>query len=613
MLKTSKQRLVAAVRSEAKRCELLSDVDLKQHSLKLKYDAMRGDLSRNIADAFGLVTEAVRRHRGLTYFDVQIQGGIVMARGGIAEMKTGEGKTITAVLPAFYNGLSGLGCHVVTVNDYLAKRDFELLRPVYEALGMSVGVILRDQSPEERSQNYRCDVTYGTAKEFGFDFLRDRMKQAAGQRDAEKTQRSLNSVVIDEVDSVLLDEARTPLIIGTFDQREAEQAADRYYWAAQAADQFQEEVDFYFDEDRNQIELLPRGFQKMSDLPQVLATRDVSNLELKEHIERAISVRRNFQLDKNYAIAAEKVVIIDEFTGRPAEGRQWQGGIHQSIEAKEGLEISPKTESAASVTVQHYFRLYPQRCGMTGTGMPAKREFQKTYGMEVQAIPTNKPVIRQQLATRIFSDRETKFAAIVEETKEMLDTGRAVLIGTRSVESSEQISKLLQQAKVEHSVLNARYLEREAEIVSLAGQPAAVTVATNMAGRGTDILLHDDVRRAGGLHVLLSEIHESSRIDLQLIGRSSRQGDPGSYRTFVSMNDEILKLGLGETAAAKLSAKYQGMQRELPASLFRKFASAQRRAERKHLVDRMALLRREKDLLDRMYETGQDLYLDMIR
>ncbi len=613
MWKTTKQRLVAAVRTEAKRYKSLSDVDLRQQSLQLKYHAMRNNLAGNLADAFGLVTEAVRRHRGLTYFDTQIHGGIVMAQGGIAEMKTGEGKTITAVLPAFYYGLSGLGCHVVTVNDYLAKRDYESLRPVYEALGLSIGVILREQSPEERIRNYRCDVTYGTAKEFGFDFLRDRMKLSAGQREAEMTQRPLNSVVIDEVDSVLLDEARTPLIIGTFDQREAEQAADRYYWAAQAADQFQEGVDYYFDEDRNQVELLPTGFQKMGELPQVVATRAVSNLELKEHIERAISVRRNYHLDKNYAIAAEKVVIIDEFTGRPAEGRQWQGGIHQSIEAKEGLEVSPKTESAASVTVQHYFRLYPQRCGMTGTGMPARREFQKTYGMKVQAIPTNKPVVRRHLEPRIVSDRKLKFEAIVAETQQMIDAGRAVLIGTRSVETSEQISKLLEDARVEHNVLNARHLEREAEIVSQAGQPAAVTVATNMAGRGTDILLHEDVRAAGGLHVLLSEIHESSRIDLQLIGRSSRQGDPGSYRIFVSMDDEILKLGYGEAAAAKLAAKYQGVTRTLPSALFRQFTTAQRRAERKHLVDRMALLRREKDLLDRMYETGQDLYLDMIR
>lgn len=612
-------KLLRSIRTAAKRCQKLNDDELRQQSLELKYSAMQGQLSGQLPRAFGLVTEAVRRQRGLTYFDVQLRGGIAMARGGIAEMKTGEGKTITAIMPAFYYGLSGLGCHVVTVNDYLAQRDFESLRAVYESLGISVGVITADQSPEERVDMYRRDVTYGTAKEFGFDFLRDRMKdvEPGGDdlaRSAAKTQRPLHAVVIDEIDSVLLDEARTPLIIGILDKAEAEQSADRYYWAAQAACQFSEGEDYYFNEDKNKVELLPSGFQRMGQLTQTSATRAVSNLELKEHIERAISVQRNYHLDKNYAIDDGKIVIIDEFTGRPAEGRQWQAGIHQSIEAKEGLDISPKTQSAASVTVQHYFRLYENRCGMTGTGLPAKKEFQKVYGLKTTVIPTNRPVIRKKYPTRVFSNSTAKFNAIVKEVREIIDKGRSVLVGTRSVETSEIISRLLDQAVIDHSVLNARHTAKEADIISRAGQPGAVTVATNMAGRGTDIHLHDDVKKAGGLHVILTEIHESQRIDLQLIGRSSRQGDPGSYRTFVSMEDEVLKLGYGEDGAEKLAAKYNSTSNDqLPSSLFSKFEQAQRKAERRHLEDRMALLRREKDQLERMHQTGQDMYLDMLR
>jgi len=608
---------IRSIRNAARRCESLSHDALKQHSLQLKYSAMRGQLGGKFAKAFGFVTEAIRRHANLTYYDVQLTGGLAMARGGIAEMKTGEGKTITAVLPAYFFGLSGLGCHVVTVNDYLAQRDFELLRPVYESLGLSVGVILSEHTPEERAAAYRRDVTYGTAKEFGFDFLRDRMSAWQAETHASpaaKTQRDLHAVVIDEVDSVLLDEARTPLILGTIDSLAAAQNAVRYRWAAELAEQFHEGSDFRFDEQRNRIELLPTGFQRLGQLPQNDATRAVSLLELKQHIEQAIHVRRNFALDQHYAIDAGKVAIIDEFTGRVAEGRQWQAGIHQSIEAKEGLEVSPKTESAASVTVQHYFRLYQHKCGMTGTATTARREFKRVYDLRVTAIPTARPVNRQRMVPRVFADTTTKFHAVRDEIREMTSLGRAVLVGTRSVEKSETLSALLNEDQIEHRVLNARHIAEEATIVEQAGQPQTVTVATNMAGRGTDILLHPEVHDAGGLHVLLTEIHESKRIDLQLIGRCSRQGDLGSYRIFVSMDDEILKLGFGEDAAAKLFAKYASSScEELSYSLFRKFVRAQSLAEAKHRVDRMALLRREKDQLERMFETGQDPYLDLLR
>ena len=565
---------------------------------------------------FALVTESIRRSLDLRLYDVQLHAGILMASEAICEMKTGEGKTITAALPAFLSGLAGLGSHVVTVNDYLAQRDFEILQPVYERLGLTCGVILEDQSSSDRALAYRRDITYGTAKQFGFDFLRDRITLRHSQERSPKLiQRGLHAALVDEADSILIDEARTPLIIGTVDPAELAVSRDCYHWAAKCATDFQETVDFDYDQSRQKISLTTLGFQAMCRAKQNAGTKQVSTAELKQYCETAIHVLRNFQRDKQYTITDGQVVIVDEFTGRPAEGRQWQGGIHQVVEAKEGLEISPRTDSAASVTVQHFFRLYDNLCGMTGTASTARREFRKVYRRKGATIPTHRPVRRSKLSTRVFSDSETKFLAVVDEVRQMIDAGRAVLIGTRVVDESERLSQLLSDAQIPHQVLNARHLAAEAEIVARAGQCRAVTVATNMAGRGTDIHLSEDVADAGGLHVILTEIHESRRIDLQLIGRCSRQGDPGSFQTFVSLDDDVLKHGFGESWAARFAARLEASfpAGELPPRLFSKFLKAQRRTERTRFVDRMSLLRREQDRSESMFDTGEDIYLDSLR
>ena len=594
----------------------MSDDQLKQESLALKYDAMRGQLFSRFYEVCGLVTEAVRRHLDMAYYDVQLLAGFHLAKEAICEMKTGEGKTITAAIPVSFFGFTGKGCHVVTVNDYLAARDQQLLQPVFDALGLSSGVITADTTPARRAAIYRRDIVYGTAKEFGFDFLRDRItKQGSASHEAAGIQGDLHAVLIDEADSILLDEARTPLIIGAVDPQENKRNADCYRWAAKHASSFVEELDFKYDETKNVIELTALGFQRMGALPQNTSTRQVSTLELKQNIERAILVDRNYALDKHYAIRDDKIVIIDEYTGRPAEGRHWQAGIHQSIEAQEGLDVSPKTEAAASVTMQHFLRRYRHVCGMTGTAITAKAELKKVYEKSVVRIATNRPVSRRHLGTRVFIDAKSKFEAIAEEVQRVLSKGRAVLIGTRSVKRSEQLAGVLDQAGIEHQVLNARHLAKEAEIVAQAGQPNSVTVATNMAGRGTDILLHPSVKQAGGLHVILTELHESERIDLQLIGRCARQGDPGSYSIFVSIDDEILRLGFGEAEAARMrsSILLADQTGELRTGMFKQFQQAQRKTERRHMVDRLALLRREKDLMEQMFDTGHDIYLDTIR
>ena len=609
--------LIRQIRINSSELERLSEDEMHQESLKLKYRAMSGEkTTRLIPRAFGLVSQAVRRVLGFEYYNVQLECGIHLVQGKICEMKTGEGKTITAALPAFFKGLSGHGMHVATANDYLATRDHAQLKPVYEFLGLSSDVVVAQDTPEKRKTAYRKDITYGTAKEFGFDYLRDRLKQIdkTGQmlsRPIDPTMRPLASALVDEADSILIDEARTPLIIGIHDQFEAAIAADCYRWAAKHCLDFVENLDYEFDDQRKKVELTQDGRNRLRRLPQSNGTRQVSIRELYDYAENAIKVRRDFHLDKHYAVTDDGVVIIDEFTGRPAEGRQWQRGIHQSIEAKEGIEISPATRSAASITLQSFFLSYQDLAGMTGTAYTSKSEFKKVYRRNVVRIPTHRPTKRRQETVRVFGNVSEKFAAVVEEVKSVLISKRSVLVGTRSVEKSEYLSSLLQQQNIEHNVLNATYLENEAIVVAAAGHVGAVTVATNMAGRGTDIKLDDEVRANGGLHVILTEIHESQRIDWQLIGRSSRQGDPGSYRIFVSMDDEILKSGFGEKKAKDYADKYAQTKGALPRSFYSHFVKAQRKTERRHLVDRLMLLKIEKEKHERLFETGQDPYLSL--
>jgi preprotein translocase subunit SecA len=423
-------------------------------------------------------------------------------------------------------------------------------------------------------------------------------------------QRPFYYALVDEADSILIDEARTPLIIGIIDQAgEAEKKAC-YEWSARNATAFVEGQHYKYEHDKRQVKLNPPGWRLLRDLPQTPATRSINIRQLCEYMETAIKAHRDFHLDKHYALVDGKVVIIDEFTGRPAEGRQWQKGLHQAIEAKEGIAITPATHQAATITVQSLFKLYPKFSGMTGTAWTSRREFRKVYKRRVVRIPTHRPVQRKRLPTLIFPDLKSKFEAVVAEVLEMLEHQRPVLIGTRSVDKSEILSHMMSEQNIAHQVLNARHLAREAEIVAGAGQSGRVTIATNMAGRGTDIKLDDSVRQHGGLHVMLTEIHEAERIDWQLIGRASRQGDPGSYRLFLALTDEILLLGLGPKRAQRVAREY-GHQNPVPREAFIWFKRAQRRLERKYLVDRMILMEHERQTREQYFDTGQDPYLDV--
>ena len=600
------------IRDSARQFSKIDDEELRQRSLDLKFQAMSGaSMQRLIAPAFGLVIEAARRNIGQTHYDVQLMCGLQMVFGHIAEMKTGEGKTLTASLPAVLFSLFGKGVHVATFNDYLAERDREILLPVYRALGLSIGVITGETKPAQRKREYSRDITYTSAKELGFDFLRDRLT-IAGQNPENRVMRGTHFAVVDEADSILIDEAKTPLIIGMVNESEEAVRSDCFKWGAAHADKFVEDHQFTYDALRHKVELTSSGVQLVRSIPQNESTRSVSILELYGYIESAIKVRRDFHLDKNYAVIDEEIVIIDEFTGRPAEGRQWQDGIHQSVQAKEGVPITPASESAASITIQSYFKRYKTFCGMTGTGWTSRGELKKVYGKGTVRIPTHRPIKRKQLRPEIYADEAAKFEAITESTKQFISAGGAVLIGSSSVAISEKLAAHLERCSIEYQILNARHMEREAEIVAAAGQAGKVTIATNMAGRGTDIKLSDTVRNAGGLHVILTEIHEHERIDWQLIGRGSRQGDPGSFQIFLSLDDEILTRGLSKKRALKLRKRYGKLPSARLRSLYPIFRRAQRNTQRKQLVDRLVLQKADLERQKSLFATGQDPYLNTV-
>ena len=609
-MKTNTSQFLSEIhRLKEKRRSATND-EIRLESRALKYEVARGTpLVKLIPRAFSLAAEACQRELNMYHHDVQFVGGYHLVRQRIAEMKTGEGKTLTAILPTYLFALAGRGAHVVTVNDYLAARDMDLLAPVYRRLGLRCGAIQSESSPEERKEAYSRDITYGTAKELGFDFLRDRLARLRGDGATDgQVMRELYFVLVDETDSVLIDEAVTPLIIGMINQRDEEIAHGCYRWASQNAATFQEDLDFRYDNQKRKVTLTSKGIHRLRALPETRETRGTGIRQLYEYMENAIKVNRDFHLDKNYAVVDEKVVIIDEFTGRPAEGRQWQKGIHQAVEAKEDLEISPQTKTAATITIQTFFRRYRNFSGMTGTAWTSRREFRRVFRKRVVRVPTHRPVQRTQWSTRVLPDFPSKLQAIVDEVKNVVEQGRAVLIGTRSVNKSEALSERLLENKIQHQILNARRLEREADIVARAGEPGRITVATNMAGRGTDIRLADEVREAGGLHVILTEIHESERIDWQLIGRGSRQGDPGTFRIFVSLDDELLTLGLGPKLAKKVRQRYAG-SKQIPLQAFRWFRKAQEKLERRYLVDRLMLLRHDRERQERHLAMGQDPFL----
>ncbi len=610
--------------------EKLSDYDLRKESLSLRYRARSGEpLNRLLVEGFALVREAGRRTLNMKHFEVQLLGGAAAHHGSIIEMQTGEGKTLTATLPMYLAALEGKGSHLATVNDYLAQRDADQMRPLYEALGMTVGVIQSQMPQPERGKSYGCDVTYGTANEMGFDFLRDRLLKrriTEGARDlfgemltggasvgggGEKpVQRELHYMLVDEADSILIDEARTPLIISALPGEEEEIAAEAYAWAAEQPDGFEEDTHYEYEHKEKRVDLTLDGRRKVREIVKPPALDRIPLAEIYEYVERAIKVKREMFLNRHYIVRDGEIVIVDEFTGRLAEGRKWRSGIHQAIEAQEGVEVTFATNQAARITIQDLFLRYNRLSGMTGTASSSAPELRKIYKVHCLPIPTNRPPIRKQLKTEVYGTADAKWHAIVEEIKEMHATGRPVLVGTRSIDKSEIIANLLNEAGLEHTVLNAKHVAQEAEIVSAAGQPGKITVATNMAGRGTDIKLGAGVHDLGGLHVICTELHESRRIDRQLIGRCGRQGDPGSYRQFLALDDEILIQGYGPKKAKRLKERGERAGESKFSGLEPLFTRAQARVENRQFRDRKVLLYQEKERQKMQRAMSQDPYLD---
>lgn len=513
----------------------LSDSSLAAKTQEFKKRLADGEtLDDILPEAFAVVREASKRVLSMRHFDVQLIGGITLHRGNIAEMRTGEGKTLVATLPVYLNALTGKGVHVVTVNDYLAKRDSEWMGKLYRALGLSVGLIVANLDYNQRKLAYASDITYGTNNEFGFDYLRDNMVIHAEQM----VQRPLNYAIVDEVDSILIDEARTPLIISG----PGERSTDSYYTLAKVVPQLVAGEDYTIDEKQKTIAPTESGIAKVEKMLKIENLYDSANLELNHLLNASLRAYAMMHRDKDYVVKDGQVVIVDEFTGRLMFGRRYSDGLHQAIEAKEGLKVERESQTLASITFQNYFRMYEKLAGMTGTAKTEEQEFNNIYGLEVYEIPPNKPLLRKDLPDLIFKTKKAKYKAVVKDVVERHKKGQPVLVGTTSITQSEQLSDMLLKSGVPHNVLNAKHHEKEAEIVANAGQRGMVTIATNMAGRGTDISLGEGVAELGGLHILGTERHESRRIDNQLRGRSGRQGDPGSSQFFLSLEDDLMRI-----------------------------------------------------------------------
>lgn len=520
--------------------ETLSDEDIKNKTNEFRKQLSEGkSLDDILPEAFALAREASKRTLGMRPFDVQLMGGIVLHQGKVAEMKTGEGKTLTAILALYLNALLGKGVHLVTVNDYLARRDSEWSRPFFEFLGLTVGVITNDMPDAVRKVQYNCDVLYATNNELGFDYLRDNMKVQSD----DYVQRELSYAIIDECDSILIDEARTPLIISGA----AERSSDFYVVAQRVVYDLIRTQDFEVDEKARNIQLTEAGHDKVEARLNIKNLYAVENINILHHVMQALKANTLFRLDVEYVVRDGEVLIVDEFTGRILSGRRYSDGLHQAIEAKEGVVIEKESQTLASITLQNFFRIYKKLAGMTGTAMTEAEELENIYKLDVVAIPTNRNMIREDKNDLIFLTEAAKFRAIVQDVKERHVKGQPVLIGTIAVEKSEKLSDILRSEGITHDVLNAKQHAREAEIILNAGQPGNVTIATNMAGRGTDIKLHPDSLLAGGLYVLGTERHESRRIDNQLRGRSGRQGDAGESRFYISLEDELIRIFAGDS------------------------------------------------------------------
>ncbi len=595
----------------------LTDAELRQMTDKFKERLAGGEYLDNLLpEAFATVREASRRiliapnpdspNRTMRHFDVQLIGGIVLHQGKIAEMATGEGKTLVATLPAYLNALSGKGVHVVTVNDYLAKRDRDWMSPLYEFLGLKAGAIQSNEAYEDKKAAYLCDITYGTNNEFGFDYLRDNMRV----RTEEQVQisRGLNYAIVDEVDSILIDEARTPLIISG----PAEESAEKYYIADKVARRLKAGKHFEIKEKERMAHLNEEGIEEVEKLLNVDSIYTDRNMEWPHYIEQSLRAHHLFKNDRDYIVKGGEVVIVDEFTGRLMEGRVWSDGLHQAVQAKEHQRIKEENQTLATITLQNFFRLYKKLAGMTGTAMTEAAEFDKIYKLEVVVIPTNKPMRRTNFPDRVYRTEKEKFDAIVKEIVEVHKTGRPTLVGTVSIEKSELLSEKLMREGIEHEVLNAKQHEREAHIVAKAGQHGNVTIATNMAGRGTDIVLGEGVASLGGLHIIGTERHEARRIDNQLRGRAGRQGDPGSSRFYVSLQDDLMRIFASERVSSLL--KTFGMEEGMAiehSMVTKSIERAQKKVEEHNFEIRKHLLEYD-EVMDQQRKTIYTLRQDVL-
>ncbi|MCX5817097.1 MAG: preprotein translocase subunit SecA [Proteobacteria bacterium] len=650
------QPIVEEAGTHEDKLKALSDYELSQYTPRFKERIENGgELDSILPEAFAVVREAARRTVNMRHFDVQLIGGAVLHEGKIAEMATGEGKTLVATLPVYLNALTGLGVHVVTVNDYLAHRDSEWMGPIYKFLGLSVGVILNRLDDDERKKAYACDVTYGTNNEFGFDYLRDNMKYSLD----ECAQREFNYAIVDEVDSILVDEARTPLIISG----PAEESTDKYYKINKLIYQLKKDKDFMVDEKARTAYLTEDGVAKIEKLINVENLYDPKHVDLLHHINQALKAHHLFKRDVDYIVKDGKVIIVDEFTGRLMDGRRFSDGLHQALEAAENVKIERENQTLATVTFQNYFRMYKKLAGMTGTADTEAVEFKKIYNLDVMVIPTNRDLIRTHYSDVIYRTEKEKFRAVINEIEDLYKKRRPVLVGTLSIDKSEKVSEMLKRKGVQHHILNAKNHEREAEVVAQAGRLKAVTISTNMAGRGTDILLggnpeflalsmckgqkgseefektleetrnicekdKEEVIKLGGLHILGTERHESRRIDNQLRGRAGRQGDPGSSRFYVSLEDEIMRL-FGSDRVSPMLAKL-GMKEDMPIEhpfISKAIENAQTRVEghnfeiRKYLLEYDNVMNKQRetvygmrkelmsneDVLDQIFDMIEDI------
>lgn len=623
-------KTVEKVNSYESEFENLSDEQLKEKTIEFRERLAKGQsLDSLLPEAFAVVREASKRTKDMRHYDVQIIGGVVLHQGKVAEMRTGEGKTLVATLPAYLNAISGEGVHVITVNDYLAKRDAELMSDIYHFLGLTVGVIVADLNPEQRKEAYACDITYGTNNEFGFDYLRDNM----AYEKENQVQRSRNFVIIDEVDSILIDEARTPLIISgaSDDSSEMYNLFNRLVPFLEKQDkeeleEGEEAKDFYLDEKSKNAFLTENGYAKIEGMlkkESILEEDDnlysPHNITKMHYLSACLRAYSLYQLNVDYIVRDQEVIIIDESTGRAMPGRRWSDGLHQAIEAKEGVKVNAENQTMASITFQNFFKLYNKLAGMTGTADTEAFELHSIYNLEVIIIPTNKPLIRKDHHDEIYGSVREKFDAVVEEIKRRVEIGQPILVGTASIEASEVLSTLMKKKKIKHSVLNAKQHEKEAGIIAMAGYPGNVTIATNMAGRGTDIILggnwevdiaeledpteeqiaeikakwqekNDLVKKAGGLCIIGSERHDSRRIDNQLRGRAARQGDPGESKFYLSMDDNLLRIFASQSMAERVKKGLKGGESLASGFMSKVISKAQGKVESYHFDIRKNLL-----------------------